>query len=1170
MIKHKNIRVLIAEDDYLVGEMIKGLLAEVGYSVAGEAGDGLEAVEMVQSLRPDVVLMDIKMPDIDGIEAVRRIHEHCPTPVVALTAYETPELVQEASAAGVGAYLVKPSTAQEMERAITVAMARFDDMMELRRLNAEQQARNRELALLNHAARAFGSTLDLEQVLNGILEETRRLLDVVACSVWLVDPETDELICWQSTGPYGEDVRGWRLAQGEGLAGWVAKSGESLIVPDTRADERHFKGIDQRTGWEVRSVLGVPLSVKEQAIGVLEAVDTEADRFRREDLALLEPLAASAAIATENARLYQEADRLRAFNENIVQGMEEGILLEDATGHIIFANPKMTELLGYTLEELRGLHCMAIVAPECMARAEEHRATWVQGMTNRYETILLTKQGQQVPTIVSTRGLSEGGEFSGVLCVFTDITERKRMEEAVRESEERYRAFFEQAADSIVLIDAETGELVEFNDRAYENLGYTREEFQKLKIPDFEVIESVEEVTKHIEKIIKEGIDIFETKHRTKDDEIRHILVSSRAISVLGRDFVQSTWSDITERVRAEEALQQHAAQLTLLNDIGGKIAAVLDLDSVLDRAARLVQESFGYHHVGLYTVDRERGRLGMRARAGSFTERFPPDHGLKMGEGMVGWVGLHGEVLLANDVEAEPHYVNLYPDVIPTRSELSVPIRIGGQIIGVLDVQSPELDAFAENDVTLIQTLADQLAVAIDNARLYDAVRQELAERKRAEAERERLLVAEHEQRLLAETLREVTLTLTSHMDHQAVLDEILRQAQQLVPYSTAHIMLLEGEILHVARWRGYDAFDSEAFIANLEQPLADLPLDTQVVLSRKPMVVADTHQEPHWVAATETEWVRSHVSAPICLRDRVLGLLRLDSDAPGQFSAEDAQHLEPLANAAAIAIQNARLYEQVQRHAGDLEQRVAERTRELVEAYERLKELDRLKSKFVTDVSHELRTPVANIKLYLHLLERGKPEKHSQHLTTVNEQIDRLTSLIENILDLSRLDLDGSRVEFVAVDLNAVTEQVVAVYRSRAEAAGLEVIFDPSVALPSVRTDYNQLIQVITNLVDNAFNYTPAGQIRVRTWLDTQRGQVALQVEDTGMGIEAKDLPHIFERFYRGQRVGSSNIPGAGLGLAIVKEIVEQHGGEITVESKVDKGTTFVVWLPQAEGKT
>ncbi|MBL7171054.1 MAG: PAS domain S-box protein [Candidatus Omnitrophica bacterium] len=132
----------------------------------------------------------------------------------------------------------------------------------------------------------------------------------------------------------------------------------------------------------------------------------------------------------------------------------------------------------------------------------------------------------------------------------------------MQESEARYRALFEQAADSIVLIDVETGALVEFNDRAHENLGYTRKEFQKLKLPDFEAIESPEQVAKHIEKIVRKGSDTFETKHRTKSGEIKNILVRSRAIPIAGRNYIQSIWSDITEHKRDEEMLKESGVKL--------------------------------------------------------------------------------------------------------------------------------------------------------------------------------------------------------------------------------------------------------------------------------------------------------------------------------------------------------------------------------------------------------------------------------------------------------------------------------------------------------------------------------------------------------------------------------------------------------------------------------
>lgn len=133
----KKFRILLAEDEYLVAEMVGGILKELGHTVVGKATDGQQAVAMTEKLKPAVVVMDIKMPDMDGIEAARRIADVCPTPVVVLTAYETPEMIEAATAAGVGAYLTKPPMARDMNRALAISVARFKEMMELRRINAE-------------------------------------------------------------------------------------------------------------------------------------------------------------------------------------------------------------------------------------------------------------------------------------------------------------------------------------------------------------------------------------------------------------------------------------------------------------------------------------------------------------------------------------------------------------------------------------------------------------------------------------------------------------------------------------------------------------------------------------------------------------------------------------------------------------------------------------------------------------------------------------------------------------------------------------------------------------------------------------------------------------------------------------------------------------------------
>lgn len=243
-------------------------------------------------------------------------------------------------------------------------------------------------------------------------------------------------------------------------------------------------------------------------------------------------------------------------------------------------------------------------------------------------------------------------------------------------------------------------------------------------------------------------------------------------------------------------------------------------------------------------------------------------------------------------------------------------------------------------------------------------------------------------------------------------------------------------------------------------------------------------------------------------------------------------------------------------------LEKRVEARTAELRAANARLHELDKLKSRFVSDVSHELRAPVQNLKMYMTLLHTGKPEKREKYWEVFHDQLLRLQHLVEDILDFSRLASTEQRNTSVPVDLNEIVEETVYAQRVRAESAGLALSFQPTENLSPVQADAGQLAQVVTNLLVNAINYTPSGEVKVRTY---QNGRgTCLEVQDTGIGIAPEDMSHLFERFYRGHRVQKENIPGTGLGLSIVKKIVELIEGHIEIESEVGEGTTARVLFP------
>lgn len=225
--------------------------------------------------------------------------------------------------------------------------------------------------------------------------------------------------------------------------------------------------------------------------------------------------------------------------------------------------------------------------------------------------------------------------------------------------------------------------------------------------------------------------------------------------------------------------------------------------------------------------------------------------------------------------------------------------------------------------------------------------------------------------------------------------------------------------------------------------------------------------------------------------------------------------------------------------------------------------KELDRMKDVFVSDVSHELRTPTTNISLYLELMEDAPQVKREEYLSILKEQALQLRKLVEDILDLSRLTMGKyKKLEFSAVDLNSLAKQVITAHLPLAEASGISLDFEACPELPAVRGEENQLARLITNLVSNALRYTLGGGVHVSTsFFDSK---VCLWVQDTGMGIDAEDMPHIFERFYRGLRVRQSRINGTGLGLAIVKEIVDLHEGQIDIETEINEGSSFCVRLP------
>lgn len=333
-----------------------------------------------------------------------------------------------------------------------------------------------------------------------------------------------------------------------------------------------------------------------------------------------------------------------------------------------------------------------------------------------------------------------------------------------------------------------------------------------------------------------------------------------------------------------------------------------------------------------------------------------------------------------------------------------------------------------------------------------------------------------------------------------------------------------------------------------------------------RQPLVIAETDNEARWIPLDAS--LHSALFVPVIHEDELFGVLGVFGTEPNSFTSDHTRDLMTLANNMAVAIENTRLYEAKQRYAEQLELKVAERTAELQIALEKAQEADKIKSQFVSNMNHELRTPLTVIKLYMSLLDHGRPENWQRYIATLNRETERLQNLVEEVLDISRLDLRKTTVRLEPVDLNFLIGHLIMDRAELAVTKGLTLDFEPASDLPFVLADRQLLFQVLTNLLANAINYTPTGGITLCTETAVVDNQtwITASVADTGPGITDEDKSHLFNRFYRGEAGQKSTLPGTGLGLAICQEIMKRHDGQIKVKSIVGEGSIFTIWLHPA----
>jgi len=445
------------------------------------------------------------------------------------------------------------------------------------------------------------------------------------------------------------------------------------------------------------------------------------------------------------------------------------------------------------------------------------------------------------------------------------------------------------------------GKVLIWNKGAEEISGYSRDEvmglgrtWERLIYPDEGYRR---EVLKRESALLADGTDaaVMETRIRCKDGQIKTIFWRSRNLRDEEGNLIGSfaLVLDVTEQKQAEEALRRRAIQLQTIGEVGRRVSSILNLDELRSYVVSAIQQNFGYYHVDIFLVDQ--GYVAFRTSSNPAVRELWKEQNprYKAGqEGLIGWVAKNGRTILANDISQEPRYLS--NELLPkTQAELTVPIRMDERTIGVLDVQSNVLNAFNKDDIFVLETLASQLAIAIENAGLYAEAK------KRAE-------------RMTA--LNRIGLLTASTLDLNEVLNLIHEQTSQLMKPDTFYIALYDEQKVQMS----FEIFveKGESF-GRFNRKLGEMGLTGWIVRSKKPLLIGNLAEERPPVdpqVMGELPSKLSYLGVPVMCRGKVTGVISVQSFQPYTFDEEDQRFLTAIANQAGIAIENARLYKEAQ----------------------------------------------------------------------------------------------------------------------------------------------------------------------------------------------------------------------------------------------------------------
>lgn len=583
------------------------------------------------------------------------------------------------------------------------------------------------------------------------------------------------------------------------------------------------------------------------------------------------------------------------------------------------------------------------------------------------------------------------------------------------------------------------------------------------------------------------------------------------------------------EKSRLLQEAQRRANQLAMLGEVSVAISSTLELETtlqrIMDRAVQILDTEAG----SLLLVDRQHRELTFEVVLGPSGDEL---QGVKtpIGKGIVGMVAQAGEPLIVNNAPSDPRWNIAFDQAteFKTRDILCVPMITHDLVVGVIEViNKRDGSTFKQEDCNLLMSFGAQAAIAIENAQLFTRTDKALSER-----------VQE------LQTLQMFDRALQTSLELESVLDISLTYAMDSLGVSMGIMGIVEQQ-----EEPGIFLLAQHGMPMEMGRYRRDPWPLTKGILGRVARTgelawVNDISQDKDYVPKSHR--TRSLLVVPVLREDKIIAVIDLESTDPDYFTSADVTFVSRLTIHASIAIENAQLFEKV-------------------------REANQAKTEFMNIASHELKIPMTSIKGYSKLMQMGAAgdlnDRQKDFLNVISNNVDRMASLVNDLLDVSRIEAGRIRLEVREVQMRDVINDVLESLQNQIKSKKLQLKVNISEELPELRADYNRMIQIVTNLVSNAYKYTPeGGEITViaKPYNNGDIDGISVTIKDTGYGISEEDQAKLFTNFFRSSDQHIRDEPGTGLGLSITKNIIESHGGELTFESEYGQGSTFTFTLP------